>query len=287
MPDRERLGAQLRWQIEAGADEAIAEAPIDRYQTSRDRAAAAKAAAKPGTPAAAHSPAARSPAKAPPADRPPSAASGQRAAAPPLASLDETAESARAAAESASTLDGLREKVAAFEGCGLKHTATNLVFGDGNPKARVMIVGEAPGADEDRQGVPFVGVSGKLLDRMMARIGLDRSGFFVTNTVFWRPPGNRNPTAAETAACLPFLERMIELIEPEILVLVGGAAAKTMLGRKEGIMKLRGRWFNYTPSGGGAAISAYATFHPAYLLRSPAQKREAWRDLLAIKAKLG
>ncbi len=272
MPDREQLGAQLRWQIDAGADEAIAEAPIDRYQTSRDRAVRAKAAT-----------AASEPAGTPPPTGQPRPGGG----APALASLDETAESARAAAAAATTLDALRERVASFEGCGLKHTATNLVFGDGNPDARVMIVGEAPGADEDRQGVPFVGVSGQLLDRMMARIGLDRTGFFITNTVFWRPPGNRNPTAAEIAACLPFLERMIELIGPEILVLVGGAAAKTMLGRKEGIMKLRGRWFNYKPAGGGEPISAYATFHPAYLLRSPAQKREAWRDLLAIKAKLG
>jgi DNA polymerase len=274
MPQADQLGAMLRWQIDAGADEAIGNAPVDRYRA----AAEAKSAAKPANPP---------PSAGTGGARPPPAKPARAAA--PLASLDETARSARAIAAAAGTLDELRAALESFDGCPLKQTATNLVFGDGNPSARVMIIGEAPGADEDRQGVPFVGVSGRLLDRMMARIGLDRGGFFVTNTVFWRPPGNRNPTPAELAACLPFVERMIELIAPDVLVLVGGAAAKTLLARKEGIMKLRGRWFNYRPTEGAGdaeAISAIATFHPAYLLRSPAQKREAWRDLLLIKAKL-
>ncbi len=149
-----------------------------------------------------------------------------------------------------------------------------------------MFVGEAPGADEDRQGLPFVGVSGQLLDRMTATIGLDRNSAYITNILPWRPPGNRPPQAAEIAACLPFIERHIEIVDPEILVLVGGTSAKTLLARNEGIMKLRGRWFSYSTPGLHRPVAAIATFHPAYLLRSPGQKREAWRDLLAIKERL-
>ena len=149
-----------------------------------------------------------------------------------------------------------------------------------------MLVGEAPGEEEDRRGLPFVGVSGKLLDRMLGWIGLDRSSFYITNVVYWRPPGNRHPTQAEITACLPFLRRHIEIVSPRLLVFVGGSAASALLGRAEGIGKLRGRWLNYESPGLARPILALATYHPAYLLRSPAQKREAWRDLLMIKDKL-
>jgi uracil-DNA glycosylase family 4 len=149
-----------------------------------------------------------------------------------------------------------------------------------------MIIGEAPGEEEDRRGEPFVGVSGKLLERMLGSIGLNRADVYITNTIYWRPPGNRTPTPAEVQTCLPFLRRQIALIRPDVLLLVGGAAAKTMLERPEGIMRLRGRWFDYNFSPDHPAIPALATFHPAFLLRSPAQKREAWLDLLALKHRM-
>ncbi len=188
------------------------------------------------------------------------------------------------------TLDQLREAIAAFDGCALKETATNLVFADGNPTAPVMFVGEAPGADEDREGLPFVGVSGQLLDRMLAWVGLDRTGFYITNILPWRPPGNRQPTSGEIAACKPFIERHIELADPRLLVFVGGTAAKTLLNTNQGIMRLRGGWQEYRTPGmaenGQSPIPALAMFHPAFLLRSPAQKRLAWRDILSLSVKL-
>ena len=263
MASRAELIAALRWQIEAGADEAIAEAPVDRYALAIPR------------PAALRSPVERSVAHVPS----PPARLGLEATGP-------GSDGPRGQAESARTLDELAVLLRAFDGCPLKHTATNLVFGDGNPEARIMFVGEAPGEDEDRQGRPFVGVSGQLLDRMLAWIGLDRTKFYITNIVYWRPPGNRQPTQAEVAACLPFIERHIELVNPEILVFVGGAAAKALLGRNEGIKRLRGQWFSYASRAMARPVAAFATYHPAYLLRSPAQKREAWRDLLLIKEKL-
>ncbi|MFM8990032.1 MAG: uracil-DNA glycosylase, partial [Alphaproteobacteria bacterium] len=170
--------------------------------------------------------------------------------------------------------------------CSLKVTATSTVFSDGVPGSRVMLVGEAPGADEDRQGRPFVGVSGQLLDRMLGWIGLDRaSNVYIANVIYWRPPGNRPPTTAEVAACLPFIQRQIELASPEILVLLGASAAQALLGTTGGIGRLRGRWHDFQlPS--GRSLQTIATFHPAYLLRSPGQKRESWRDLLTIKNKL-
>ena len=180
-------------------------------------------------------------------------------------------------AATAQNLDDLRDSLSRFEGCGLKATATRLVFGDGNPDAEIMFVGEAPGADEDRQGVPFVGRAGQLLDKMLASIDLDRSKVYIANVVPWRPPGNRTPTPLETAACLPFTRRQIELVNPKILICLGAAAAQTLLGTKEGIMRMRGRWLSYMV--GGKDIRAAALLHPAYLLRQPAQKRLAWQDL--------
>ena len=197
------------------------------------------------------------------------------------------ANSAREAAGSVASLEELRAALQAFDGINsLRQHATNLVFADGNPAAPVMLVGEAPGADEDRIGKPFVGVSGQLLDRMMASIGLDRTGFYITNTCFWRPPGNRKPTEAELVAQAPFVRRHIELINPKILVLVGASAAHTLLGIQDGITRLRGRWFEYASPGLAAPIPALPIFHPAFLLRQPAQKRETWVDLLKLKARL-
>lgn len=257
--------ALLRWYIEAGADEAIGAVPVDRTVQR-----APPAPARPAAPARAPAPPVAEPSPAP-----------RRA--PPLLSRSDVTQTARAQAAAASTLEELRAALAAFEGCTLKATATTLVFGDGNPAAPVMFVGEAPGGEEDRQGLPFVGPAGKLLDKMLAAIGLDRTRAYITNVIPWRPPGNRNPTDAEIAACLPFIERHIELISPKVLVLVGGIAAKTLLATSEGIMKLRGRPFQFESAGMVRPIPARAIYHPAYLLRTPAQKRDSWADLLAIK----
>ena len=187
-------------------------------------------------------------------------------------------------AANASTLDELRVAIESFEGCALKATAMRTVFADGNPQARIMFVGEGPGAEEDREGLPFVGRSGKLLDRMIAAIGLARKSAYIANIIPWRPPGNRTPTPQESAICLPFIRRQIELADPDILVCLGGPSATTLLELKEGITRTRGRWFEFDT--GKRKIKAIALFHPAYLLRSPAHKKLAWQDLLAVKKAL-
>jgi DNA polymerase len=279
MPGSKHPIEQLRWQVEAGADEAVDEAPVNRYATAHEPKGAAKeppAAAEPSPPAGPAPRARPAPGPAPELPGIPPAPTGRGAA----------QQSAHALAAAAKTLDELKAALDDFDQCPLKKTATNLVFGDGNPEAPVVFIGEAPGADEDLKGLPFVGRAGRLLDRMLAAIGRDRSGAYITNILYWRPPGNRQPTAAEISACLPFIERHIELLSPEVLVFLGGTAAKTLLGRSEGIMKLRGRWFDYATPGLARPVPAMATFHPAYLLRSPGQKRAAWQDLLEIKAKL-
>ncbi|HEY2534040.1 MAG TPA: uracil-DNA glycosylase [Xanthobacteraceae bacterium] len=212
----------------------------------------------------------------------PNAADGPAPNTPPPP--DAAIVAAREAAKSAKNLDELRALLERFEGCTLRATATQLVFADGNPRARIMFVGEAPGYEEDVSGRPFVGRSGKLLDRMMEAIGLDRTRAYIANVVPWRPPGNRTPTPQETAICLPFIRRQIELADPNILVCLGGPAVQTLLGMKDGITRTRGRWFTYDT--GAREIRALATFHPAFLLRSPLQKRFAWRDFLAIKKAL-
>jgi DNA polymerase len=189
-------------------------------------------------------------------------------------------QSAREAARTAPTLEALRELLEKFDGCALKSTATRLVFADGNPQARIMFVGEAPGREEDLEGLPFVGRSGKLLDRMIAAIGLDRSSAYIANVIPWRPPGNRTPTPQETQICLPFIQRQIELVNPDVLVTLGNPSTQTLLSTREGIMKTRGKWFDYDT--GTRVIRALATFHPAYLLRSPSYKGMAWQDLRAI-----
>ena len=190
-------------------------------------------------------------------------------------------------AQKAQTLRELKEIMEAFEGCALKKTATNLVFGEGNEKASLMVIGEAPGADEDRLGRPFVGVSGQLLDKMFATIGLSRKdNIYISNMIPWRPPGNRAPTPAEIAICLPFLERHIELIGPKYLCFVGGVSTKALLNTTEGIIRLRGKWHGYKTPHLSTPIPSLAMYHPAYLLRSPSKKREAWRDLLTLNSVL-
>jgi len=208
---------------------------------------------------------------------PPSRAAPPRPAPPPA---DAAVMAAREAARNAANLDELRNILDRFDGCGLKVSASRLVFADGNPQSRLMLIGEAPGAEEDRQGLPFVGRSGQLLDRMLAAIGLDRTKVYIANIVPWRPPGNRTPTPVETQICLPFIQRQIELVGPDILVTIGQPSTGALLN-VQGIMKNRGRWFPY--QAGAREIRAMPMLHPAYLLRSPIGKRLAWRDLLAIK----
>jgi len=266
MPSGDKSAREvLDFYLEAGVDALVGEAPVDRF-------AAAEPAAKP-------------PRQPQPVALPPDLEIKGRASPPVVPpALDEAATAAREAARNAKTLDELRAILEKFDGCGLKASATQLVFADGNPKARVMFVGEAPGRDEDIEGLPFVGRSGKLLDRMLAAISLDRTSVYIANVVPWRPPGNRTPTPQETQICLPFILRQIELADPDVLVCMGNPSAQTLLGIKEGITKTRGRWFTFNT--GKRDIRAMPTFHPAFLLRSPLQKRFAWRDFLAIKKAL-
>ena len=191
---------------------------------------------------------------------------------------------ARATAKAATSLDDLQTRLEAFDGCGLKATAKNLCFYRGSPAARLMIIGEAPGRDEDLEGKPFVGRAGQLLDKMLAAIGLSEADVHVTNIVYWRPPGNRTPTPQEALVCRPFLERQIELVGPKFILTLGGPATKEILALKEGIMRLRGKWRDFPAS--SAPLRVMPTLHPAYLLRSPSAKRMAWRDLLALKTAL-
>lgn len=212
-------------------------------------------------------------------------AGAQAPAAPVPLAPDAAIMEARRLASSAPDLETLRALLDAFDGCALNYTASRLVFADGTPGAPVMIVGEAPGRDEDEIGRPFVGRAGQLLDRMLAGIGLTREHVYIANTVPWRPPGNRTPTPQEIAICLPFISRQIALSAPKILLTMGAPATQTLLGQKEGILRLRGRWFDYEMD--GRKIPALATLHPAYLLRQPSQKALAWRDMRALKARLG
>ena len=187
----------------------------------------------------------------------------------------------------ANSLDSLRKEIELFNGCSLKRTATNLVFADGNPKARVMLLGEAPGEEEDKLGKPFVGSAGKLLDKMLAAINQDRTNTYLSNIVFWRPPGNRNPTEEEIKSCLPFVTRHIEIIKPKILILAGAISAKTILNNSsEGITKLRGKWHHKNLGTSNHNVKIMPIFHPAFLLRQPARKREAWEDLKEIRLEI-
>jgi len=266
-----RTAADLvAWYAEMGVDLALDEAPVDRMATRE--------------PPVESPPQARQERSLPQFGDDPLPTVRIAAASAPALPLEETSRAARAVAEAASTLDALRDALAAFEGCNLRLTATKMVFADGAPGSRVMLVGEAPGRDEDLEGRPFVGRSGQLLDRMLAAIGLDRDSVYIANVVPWRPPGNRDPAPHETAACLPFIKRQIELCDPDFLVLLGKSSAHTLLETSEGILKLRGRWKPYET--GQRSIQALPTLHPAYLLRQPLQKRYAWRDFLALKSAL-
>ena len=282
MIDQCDILAALRWHADIGCDEAIGDEPLD-WATLAARPVVARAPSG----GSAVPPAAARPAPA----AAPRASFGAPGGAPmfgggvadlPLGA-SEAGASARARAKEARTLEELESALRAFDGCPLKATAMNTVFADGNPAADIMLIGEAPGEDEDRQGKPFVGVSGKLLDRMLAQVGLDRSRVYISNILPWRPPGNRSPTQAEIAACLPFLERHVELIGPKVLVPLGGTSAKTLLNRAEGITRLRGRWFDYASPGLPGPVPVIPMLHPAYLLRNPIAKREAWRDLLTLR----
>jgi len=261
------LLAALEWQVELGADEAIAEAPVDRFAAEAEstlaRAAAGAASSAPRAFAAPAAPAVAAPAAA-----------------------GDAAETAEAIAAACGDLAALRAALDAFEGCSFKRGARTLVFADGDPRARVMIVGEAPGREEDMAGLPFVGRSGRLLDRMLAAIGLSRSapdpagGVYITNVLPWRPPANRDPSSGEAAILRPFLMRHIALADPEALVLMGSAALRAVTGGAGGVGRMRGRWLDI---GGRAALPM---FHPAALLREPIRKREAWADLLTLRARL-
>jgi uracil-DNA glycosylase len=269
---RDQARELLAFYREAGVDALLEETPADRFagDEAAPRAETARARVEAPTSAAPRALPVRAPGVASRIAPPP----------PPEAAVM----AAREAAKNAATLEELQAMLERFEGCALRTTATQLVFADGNPKARVMFVGEAPGRDEDIEGLPFVGRSGKLLDRMMAAIGLDRRSAYIANVVPWRPPGNRTPTPQESAVCLPFTLRQIELADPDILVCLGTPSAQTLLNSKDGILKTRGRWFAFHT--GTREIRAIATLHPAYLLRQPLQKRFAWRDFLAIKKAL-
>lgn len=188
--------------------------------------------------------------------------------------------------ETTNSVSDLRAAVENFKECKLEKTAINTVFSDGELSSKVMLIGDVPGADEDRKGIPFIGSSGQLLDKMLASINLNRSSCYVTNLVFWRPPGDRAPTSDEIAVCMPFVKRHIELVSPELLVLLGGSVSKALLGMKESITKIHGQWFEYSTSKMVAPIVAIPLYHPVHLLSSPAYKRDAWHDLLKIKEKL-
>jgi len=245
----------LNWYVDAGIGEATDAEPRDRFQT---------------TPALK------------PANAPVSVAKGPI----PLATAGELPQEMVGLAAACASLAELRATIAAFDGCALKRTATTTVVGDGDKEAALMVIGEAPGAEEDRQGLPFVGPAGQLLNRMLAAIGLERQAVYISNILPWRPPGNRSPTAEEIALCQPFIERQITLVRPHVLLLVGGISAKSLLSTKQGITRLRGNWHDLTLTGLAEPVATMATFHPAYLLRQPAAKREVWRDLLAVQKKL-
>lgn len=259
---RQELAAMLRSQMEAGVTDLLEETPVNRYEMLAPRA----------------------PQPPQPASQPEMIARAEPQNTNNIAAMASDIASAEKAAADAGSLESLQEALKAFDGCPLKKTAKHTVFSDGNPEAKLMLIGEAPGRDEDREGKPFVGVSGQLLDKMFAAIGLSRDDFYITNIIPWRPPGNRAPTPPESAICMPFLKRHIELVKPDIIVMVGGTPSKALLETSDGITKTRGQWHEVNI--GGRAIPALPIFHPAYLLRTPARKAETWQDLLTLNEKL-
>lgn len=299
--DTSSLGALLAWYREMGVDCAVGDeaenwlarpdrAPGHGFSLPGEAVGAARIESAPaGRPAAAPMPSHHPASPAAPAAgfapiRPAAQPMAPPVRAPAVAPPGEAETAARSAARGAATLDALGEALGGFNGCALKATAKTLCFYRGAPKARLMIVGEAPGREEDLAGKPFVGPAGQLLDKMLAAIGLDEASVHITNVVYWRPPGNRTPAPQETQACKPFLERQAELVEPDIVMALGGAATKHLVDVNEGIMRIRGKW--YDTNLGRRRVRVLAALHPAYLLRTPAAKRLAWRDLLALKAAL-
>jgi DNA polymerase len=277
----DELAAALYFYAEAGVDSVLGEHPVDRFAETRDAKATAvvkkpaQRIQQPGTNVQTKT---NTVPAEPLSDR--SAGTG------PATVPDETAiESAREAAREAVSIDALREALASFNGCNLRFGARNTVFADGNPKADIMFIGEAPGRDEDRQGLPFVGRAGQLLDKMLQAIGLDRTSSYITNMIPWRPPGNRTPTPLEIELCRPFIERHVALANPRIVVLMGNVSTKSLLGTNRGILSIRGTWSTYHPNS-DTEIPAMPTLHPAYLLRNPAQKRLSWQDFLSVRARL-
>ncbi len=275
--------AALAWLVDSGADETIGNEPVNRLVAkaaapnppleggSKTRSVLGEGSARSAVPPA------RSVTTYP----------SPKPAAPVLAVPQGESDSigtAQTLAAAATTLIELKAALEGFDGCALKKNCAHTVFADGNPLSRIMFIGEAPGAEEDRQGIPFIGRAGKLLDKMLAAIELDRSTAYITNVLNWRPPQNRDPSPEEAAMCLPFLRRHIELVNPGIIILLGAVAARHVLGFSEGIMKLRGRWLEYRV--GDVMIPVMATLHPAYLLRQPSHKKLAWRDLQAAEKKI-
>ena len=250
--DAEAL-AVLEWYRAAGVDVAVGDDPVDRFAIS---AAAPAKRVLPPAPGAAPIPA-------------------------PVVPLTVNPDETRAIAAAAGTLEALRAAMEAYEGCALKHRATQLVFADGNPEAQIMLVGEGPGEQEDRQGKPFVGRAGQLLDRMLAAIGLDRTKVFIANMVPWRPPGNRNPTPDELAQCAPFLHRQVELVNPKLVVTLGNVPTQALFATNQGITRMRGTWKPLTIGSWSGPV--LPTLHPAFLLRTPSAKAQAWKDMLSLK----
>jgi DNA polymerase len=276
-PDRRNAARDLLdFYLDAGADALLGEAPVDRFADEQAPRSV------PVAPVEAVATRPRTAMPSPRLERATPTAPAVPIAAPPSPEVAVT--DARAQARQAASLDELKRILERFEGCELRRHAKQLVFADGNPQARVMFVGEAPGREEDLEGLPFVGRSGKLLDLMMKAIGLDRTNAYIANIIPWRPPGNRTPTPQESQICLPFILRQIELVDPDVLVCLGGPSSQTLLGFTDGIMKTRGRWLSFNT--GTRDIRAIPTLHPAYLLRQPLHKRLAWRDFLAVKKAL-
>lgn len=265
----------LHFYAEAGVDTPLEDAPVNRFLSIEAKRVPVPPAATSPRPAQQSQP------QRPQPDSGPAPSTLSKASVPDDAKVGQ----ARQLASRATSLEELREQLAAFDGCNLKFTAKNLVFADGNPTAPIMFVGEAPGREEDLEGVPFIGRSGQLLDRMFAAIGLDRNSVYIANTIPWRPPGNRTPTPLETEICRPFFERQIELASPKLLVALGGPAAKALTNATDGILRLRGNWKSHVTAS-GTEIPVMPTLHPAYLLRNPAQKRFAWRDFVGVKMRL-
>lgn len=245
--------AVLDWYRAAGVDVPVGDEPVDRF--------AASAAA--------------------PARRPLPAAAGPSPAPVPATPLVTDPAETRQIAAAAMTLEQLRAAMNAYDGCALKHRATQLVFADGNPEAEIMMVGEGPGEQEDKLGKPFVGRAGQLLDRMLAAIGLDRSKVYIANMVPWRPPGNRNPTPDELAQCAPFLHRQVELVNPKLLVTLGNVPTQALFATNQGITRVRGQWKTLEINAWHGPV--LPTLHPAFLLRTPSAKAQAWKDMLSLR----